>query len=233
MLHRAPFLAPLLLAACAAPRTTALIVGDGLEAGPATIQPELAPPSAAPSTDAPTLAFAPEPVPSAAALAAADEGLHGSRFTIKGGYWGSDEDTLDDGYVFNASWMRFFTSFFALEFEAGYLDGDGEDGGVDADVWSIPLFLNGRLNAPLWILDVYGGAGVGGFYYDAEVSAGGLSADDDGFLLGGNVFVGATVNVADALALGLEAKYYLSEDIDDADEGLDGYALMLTLGWGR
>ncbi|HEX6885609.1 MAG TPA: outer membrane beta-barrel protein [Planctomycetota bacterium] len=231
MFQRVAFLAPLLLAACAAPRTSALVVGDGREARAATAQPELAAPAAEPVTSA---APAPAPAASRSALLAAEDGsLHESRFTVKGGYWGSDEDTLDDGYIFSASWMRFFTRFFALEFEAGYLDGDGEDGGVDVDVWSIPVFLNGRLNAPLWILDVYGGAGVGGFYYDAEVSAGGLSADDDGFLLGGNVFVGATINLADSLALGLEGKYYLSEDIDDADEGLNGYALMLTLGFGR
>ena len=35
------------------------------------------------------------------------------------------------------------------------------------------------------------------------------------------------------LALGLEAKYYLSEEIDNTDASLDAYALMLTLGFSR
>jgi len=230
-------LASLLLVACAAPRTSSILVAGELDGGVSHARPEADPaPGLEPAPLPALLAVEPaatppavEPIPALLA----EESLHGSRFTLKGGYWGSDEDTLDDGYIFNASWMRFFTRFFALEFEAGYLDGEGEDGGVDADVWSVPLFVNGRLNAPLWILDLYGGAGVGGFYYDAEASSGGVTVDDDGFLWAGNVFLGATVNVADRIALGLEAKYYLTDDIDDFDEGLDGYALMLTLGWSR
>jgi hypothetical protein len=129
--------------------------------------------------------------------------------------------------------MRFFTGLLALELEVGYLDADGEDGGVEVDLYGIPIMVNGRANIPVWILDVYGGLGVGTIYYDAEVSSGGLSADDDGFLLGGNIFLGATINLADRIALGLEAKYYETEEIDDADATLEAFAVMLTLGFSR
>lgn len=182
--------------------------------------------------DARPLPYAPEP--NFAPLVSApmrDEGLRENRTTLKLGYWGSTEDELDDGYILNASWMRFFTGLFAAELELGYLEVDGDDGGVDSDVWAIPIMLNGRINAPLWILDIYGGAGIGTFYYDAEVKFQGLKADEDGFLLGGNLFLGSSLNLADTLALGLEFKYYLTEDADDFDAGLDAYALMLTLGW--
>ncbi len=164
----------------------------------------------------------------------ADDGLRHSRFTIKGGLFSPDADEYnDDGWIVNASWMRFFTSLLALEVEVGYFDVSGEESGVDTDIWGAPLMVNGRANIPLWILDLYGGLGVGTIYYDAEASAAGLTADDDGFLLAGNAFLGATINLADSIALGLEGKYYLTEDIDDFDESLDAFALMLTLGFSR
>ena len=162
---------------------------------------------------------------------AQEQSLHSSRFTIKGGYYGSTEDALDDGWIANVSWMKFFSSFFALEFEVGYLDADGTDGGLDTEVWGIPIMVNGRLNLPIWVLDLYGGVGIGTLYYDAEANVGNQTAEDDGFLWAGNAFAGATLNLAEAVALGLEFKSYVTDDIDDVDSSLDAYALMLTLGF--
>ena len=244
-------LVSLLFAACASAPTSELLVGEPLVAQPSARSAHhgpvpadaayevavLAPPSGGEALAVGTfmsVSAVPASPPLRASTAAQDESLHHSRFTIKGGlYSAEDADELDDGWILNVSWMRFFTKLFALELEAGYLDASGEEGGVDGDLWAMPLMVNGRLNLPLWILDVYGGAGLGTVYYDVEASGGGLSAEDDGFLLGGNVFLGATVNVADAVALGLEGKYYVTEDIDDVDAGLDAFALMLTLGFSR
>ena len=239
-------LVPLLCAACASAPTSELFVDETLAVQPnapsaveASVPADavyelavLAPPSTTETAlTSSFLTLAAEPV---VAAPAQEESLHSSRFTVKAGlYSAEDADELDDGFIVNLSWMRWFTKLFAIEFEAGYIDADGEDGGISADVWALPLMVNGRLNLPVWILDVYGGAGVGTFYYDIEVDAGGGSADDDGFLLGGNAFLGATMNVGDAVALGLEGKYYVSEDIDDADAALDAFALMLTLGFSR
>jgi len=162
------------------------------------------------------------------------DALHTSRFTLKGGYYSSeDADELDDGYIVNVSWMRYFTSLLAIELELGYFDADGSDSGIDAEVWGAPAMVNGRLNVPIWVLDVYGGLGLGGIYYDSEATAGPVTAEDDGFLLGGNAFVGSSINLADAISLGIEAKYYVTEDIDDLDLALDSFALMLTLGFSR
>ena len=161
-----------------------------------------------------------------------EKDLRGSRFTVKGGYYSADETALDDGFILNLSWMTFFTSFFAVEFELGYIDTSGSDSGADTDLWAVPVMVNGRFNLPVWILDLYAGAGLGGFYYDFDTS-GVVSDDGDGWLWGGNAFLGATINLGDAIALGLEAKYYMSEDISDTDANLDAYALMLTLGFSR
>jgi hypothetical protein len=233
------------LVACAASRTNEVRVSDDLDVSASRASVVVEPlPEAAPvaASTAPSLAaLALEPLPAAPQDMDDDgrndwndgQGLHDSRFTVKGGYFGADEDALDDGYIFNLSWMNFMTRIFALELEVGYLDADGSDSGVDSEVWAIPIMLNGRANLPIWVLDVYAGLGAGTFYYDAEVS-GAASGSDDGFLLGGNAFVGASVGVADSIALGLEGKYYVSEDAsDDFDSSLDAFALMLTLGFSR
>ena len=159
-----------------------------------------------------------------------EKSLHHSRWTIKGGLYSADADELDDGWMINVSWMRFFTKLLALELELGYLNADGDTGGIDVEAWALPLMVNGRANIPIWVLDVYGGLGLGTVYYDVDVAGVG---DDDGWLLGANAFLGSTINLADAIALGLELKYYLTEDIDDADEPLDGFAVLLTLGFSR
>jgi len=157
-----------------------------------------------------------------------------TRFTIKGGYYSSeDADELDDGYIVNASWMQFMSPNFALEFEFGYFNADGDDSGVEGDVWGLPAMVNGRVNVPVGPLDLYGGAGLGNIYYDGEVDAGIVSIDADGWVFAGDAFLGATIDVGESLALGLEGKYYLTEEIDSLDVSLDSFALMVTLGFGR
>ncbi len=163
----------------------------------------------------------------------AQESLHASRFTIKGGYYGSEEDDLDDGLILNLSWMTFRSKMFAVEFEIGYIDADGSNDGVDTDLWSVPVMVNGRLNVPIWVLDLYGGLGIGGFYNDMEQEGGSQDGSSSSCLFGGNAFLGATINVADAIALGLEAKYYVTDEVSKFDTSLDAFALMLTLGFSR
>jgi len=237
-------LAGLLLAGCSSLSSSELLVVEPIVAQPSAWvvaeQPSLPAGAAyevaalpAPSAGAPAVDYS-AALALPAAAAPQEESLHNSRFTVKAGlYSAEDADELDDGFIINVSWIQFMSKLFALEFELGYLDADGEDSGVEADVFAIPAMVNARLNLPIWILDVYGGAGIGAFYYDAEVEALGLSADDDGFLLGGNAFLGATINVGDAIAVGLEGKYYVSEDIDDFDVALDAFAVMATLGFSR
>jgi len=166
--------------------------------------------------------------------AGVDESLRGSRFTIKGGYYSLDSaDELDDGWIAMLSWMQFFSKLFAFELEVGYFDADGEEGVVEADTWGIPLFVNGRINLPLWIFDLYGGVGIGTVYFDTEAEGGAISLEDDGFLLAGDGFIGASLNLRDSVALGLEGKYIVTDDMDEFDEGLDAFAVMLTLGFSR
>jgi hypothetical protein len=160
-----------------------------------------------------------------------DAGLRENRFVLKGGLYDSDDiSELDDGWIITASWMKFFTSLLALELELGYFTSDGSSGGISADLWGIPIFVNGRVNLPVWVIDLYAGLGLGTIYYDVEVG----TADDDGFIWAGQAFLGGSVNIADAIALGLEVKYIVTDDVSSSvDSNLDAVAFLLTLGFAR
>jgi opacity protein-like surface antigen len=89
--------------------------------------------------------------------------------------------------------------------------------------------LNGRLGVPLGALELYGGLGLGTIYYDGKVgpvSASGWAFAWDGFL-------GADLLLKGKWTLGLEGKYYATDDVSDLGGSLDMYALMLTLGTRR
>jgi hypothetical protein len=156
------------------------------------------------------------------------------RFTLKGGYLGSDEDGFDDGFIIGGSWMRPLSEIFSSEVEVGYLDASGSDRFVDRDVWAIPVMFNGRLNFPLGEkLEIYGGLGLGWFYYDADADGPGLSVSADGFLFGGDAYFGGDILLGESFRLGLEGKYYATDSSSDLGGGLDSYVVLLTLGFDR
>ena len=230
MLRCALLVTPFLLLGCATPGTSPVIVGDatsvsGTEAPPLET---LAAPDAA--TDLFT-DFAPDfqgPPPSPPPPRPRE------RFTLKGGYYDSSEDGLDDGYIISGSWMRPMSGAFSSEVELGYLDADGSDKGVDRDVWAIPLLAGGRFTVPVGQrMELYVGLGLGTFYYDAEAKAAGVKVSADGFLFGGDGYFGGALHLGESLSLGLEGKYYVTDEISELDGGLDAYVVLLTLGFDR
>lgn len=186
----------------------------------------------APATDLPaaaatatTAALPPTTMTEPYALPAETSTAFTNYFTVKGGAIIPAESDLDPGYLVNASFGQYLTRLISVEIEGGYMAPDPD--ATSADLFAVPLMVNGRVNVPIWIFEVYGGAGIGGMYYDLDVGA----VDLDGWLIAGNAFLGADAALFDKLTLGLEAKYYITEEIDRADSNLDGLAVMATLGW--
>ena len=155
------------------------------------------------------------------------------RLTIKGGYYGADEDELDDGWIGAVSWMQFVAPVFSTEFEIGYLDVEGKEGGVDTELWALPIMFNGRFGFPVGRFELYGGAGFGTIYYDGEADGALIDVSADGWLGAGDVFAGAALNLRNAMTVGIEWKHYFTESSSDLDTGLDADAVMLTLGFNR
>jgi hypothetical protein len=155
------------------------------------------------------------------------------RVTIKGGYYGADEDALDDGWIAAVSWMQFMSPAFATEFEIGYLDVEGKDGGIRTDLWGLPIMLNGRFNVPVRRMELFGGAGFGTIYFDGDADGAVIDVSADGWLTAFDVFAGAALNLRNAMTLGVEWKRYFTDSDSDLDTGLDANAVMLTLGFNR
>jgi opacity protein-like surface antigen len=157
-----------------------------------------------------------------------------SRITLKGGYYGADEDELDDGWIAALSWMQFLAPFFATEFEIGYLDVDGEEGAISTDVWGLPVMFNGRFNLPLGQrFEAFGGAGFGSIYFEGEADGPFVDVEADGWLTAGDLFAGAALTLRNAMTLGVEWKWYFTDSDSELDSGLDANAVMLTLGFNR
>jgi hypothetical protein len=150
--------------------------------------------------------------------------------TLKGGYYAAADDTVENGYIFNLSTQVFLDRWLALELEGGFFDAGGREGQVETDLIGFPMMVNGRATGRLGELDVYAGLGIGTIYYDGDVDDGSSSTELDGWLLAGNAFVGTSIHLSGML-LGLEAKYYLTDEISDSGEGLDALAVMLTMAW--
>jgi opacity protein-like surface antigen len=246
MLRRALLVTPILLAGCASPYKNPVIAGDWATVsdgrGPRVEAPAVEPLSVEP------LSVATLPAETPADLNAATVGFtdlapdsqmspgmpplrNRQRFSIKGGSYNSTEKGIDDGYIINLAWKRPTSDMFSSEVEIGYLDASGSANGVKRDLWSIPVMVNGRVDFPLGQkFEVYGGLGLGSFYYSVDAKTSGLSVSADGFLIGGDAYFGGGIHLGQSAVLGLEGKYYVTDNSSDLGGGLDAYVVLLTLG---
>jgi hypothetical protein len=229
MMRHVLIVTPFLLAACAAPQANPKMVGNEATFSDAELRATepLADPAAANAdfTQSVTVYQAPPAKPPR---------RQRERFSLKGGYLGSEEDGFDDGIIISGAWMRPVSDIFATEVEVGYMDASGSHHGVDRDVWAIPLMGNGRVNLPLGEkLEIYGGLGLGWIYYNADADTPGVSVSGDGFLFAGDAYFGGDVLLGGSFRLGLEGKYYATENASDLGGGLDSYVVLLTLGFER
>jgi hypothetical protein len=231
MRRHALLITPFLLFGCATPNTSPLIVDGAARFSVADALPVDA--LAAPGADAAT-GVVPDFAPDFQTPPAAPPPRPRQRFSIKGGYYGASDDGIDDGYIINLSWKRPTSGILSSEIEIGYLDASGSDKGVDRDLWSIPVMANGRFDVPVGQkIELYGGLGLGSFYYDVDAKAAGVKVSNDGFLFGGNAFFGGVIHLGQDLSLGLEGKYYVTDSASDLGGGLDAYVVLLTLGFDR
>ena len=135
-----------------------------------------------------------------------------------------DFDDLDTGVNLNAAIGIKPIEFLAFELESGYFWGE-DTGAVDVELWGVPMLANARLTIPLFFLELSAGLGVGGFYLSSEAG----SADDDDWVFGGDAFAGVGFSLG-PVTLGVEAKYYLTEEADLFGQGVEfeGIAAMAT-----
>jgi hypothetical protein len=143
-----------------------------------------------------------------------------------------DLEDLDTGFNAEVGFGYRALPFLAFEIHSGYFWGE-DDGTPDSELWGVPIVANVKLIIPILILEVYAGAGIGGYYIDTEASGGvaGVPQFDDeeeDIVVGGNAFVGAGFTLG-PVGLGVEGKYIHTDDFDVAGGGhanLQGFAAM-------
>ncbi len=149
----------------------------------------------------------------------------GDYLMLKGGPLYPEESDFDTGYIVNAAFGHYVNPIVALEFEGGYSAPDAKASSVD--LYSIPLLVNARVCAPIWLVEIYGGGGLGTMYYDLNTGV----VDATGWLLTGDMFIGADIELFDKMTAGLELKYYITDRLRNTSDNLNSLALMVTLGW--
>lgn len=202
----------LALAACATGRApTGLLAAAPRTDGPVVDAPAAAMPRAA------SPALAPAPV-------APPRGLLGvdgyTRLAV--GTFGpaGDVKALDDGVYGHVAFGADLLPFLAVEASLGYLDVEGAG---DQQITALPALLSGRVQLPLLVFEVYGGAGVGGMFADYEFGG----ANDSEFLPAGTAFAGLEFGIG-RLAVGLEYRYLTSGETDPGFT-IEGHSGLLTL----
>ena len=158
------------------------------------------------------------------------EGDKGTYITAKLGplWFLEDLEDFDVGFNGEIAVGNRILSFLAVEFQSGYFWGEESS---NVELWGVPFVVNAKGILPLFFLEVYAGIGIGGYYINFDFPGG----DDDDFVFGGNIFLGAGLDVG-PVGVGLEGKYILTEELDTPgrDLNFEGFALMayVTLGLG-
>jgi len=134
-------------------------------------------------------------------------------------YGAGDLNNQNTGYWAELAVGRKVLPFLSFETTLGYIQSDGPI----LDVWTLPLMIQGRVQLPLLIFEVYGGLGLGGAYVDGSSAA----ASPSGFAWAGQAFLGAEVGLGN-LALGLEGRYFATTEVDNILT-VEGSSLMLLV----
>lgn len=121
-----------------------------------------------------------------------------------------DLSDLDEGVAFELAFGKKLLPILSIEGSLGYVGTEGRVGSVDVNVDSIPLFVNGRVNLPILVFELYGGIGIGGIYTDYSLQG----FDDNDFVAATQAFLGVEFGVG-GVGVGAEYKYLASDETKD------------------
>jgi hypothetical protein len=140
-----------------------------------------------------------------------------------------DEIDLDQGVYAGLEGSFAISPNLYLALEAGWAGTSNDEDiivfgiptNVDIDVTYVPVELNLKYAvefAPRWVFGM--GAGVSYNYFNIEVDIDGASADEDDWLLGGQVFADLTYKMG-SWFFGINGKYQFTEDIELGPEDIE------------
>jgi hypothetical protein len=163
----------------------------------------------------------------AAGLGAMEDGVGSTYLQGRMGplFFLGDVDDLDTGLNVELSYGYQILELLSVELQTGTFWGEDDP----VDLWGVPISLNGKVTLPITFLELYGGAGIGGYYVNVDVG-GSFDDDDDDFVFGGQLFLGVGVELGPVF-VGGELKYIVTDEADIFRDSfnLEGLALMATV----
>ena len=141
----------------------------------------------------------------------------------------ADETELDEAFIGEIAYGRYFHPNFALEAGVGYI----HDGHRGDELQGYPVTLTAIGIYPVEKVRLFGGGGIGVYpmNFDGEINDVIIHGEDTVF--GGHVLMGFHWDIRSSAFIGLEGKYLFMEKAKFSEEKveLDGFTVIAKLGF--
>ena len=141
----------------------------------------------------------------------------------------ADETKLDEAFIGELSYGRYFHPNFALEAGVGYIHDDHH--GDELQGWPFTLTAIGIY--PVEKVRLFGGGGIGVYPMNFDGEIDGVKIHGEDTVIGGHVLLGFHWDILSSAFIGMEGKYLFIEKAKFEDEKveLDGFTVIAKLGF--
>jgi len=141
----------------------------------------------------------------------------------------SNETKLDEAFIGEFSYGRYFHPNFALEAGVGYIHDDHH--GDELQGWPFTLTAIGIY--PVEKVRLFGGGGIGVYPMNFDGEIDGVKIHGEDTVIGGHVLLGFHWDILSSAFIGMEGKYLFIEKAKFEDEKveLDGFTVIAKLGF--
>ena len=141
----------------------------------------------------------------------------------------ADETKLDEAFIGELSYGRYFHPNFALEAGVGYIHDDHHGD----ELQGYPFTLTAIGIYPVEKVRLFGGGGIGVYPMNFDGKIDGVKIHGEDTVIGGHVLLGFHWDILSSAFIGMEGKYLFIEKAKFEDEKLelDGFTMILKLGF--
>jgi len=141
----------------------------------------------------------------------------------------ADETKLDEAFIGELSYGRYFHPNFALEASVGYIHDDHHGD----ELQGYPFTLTAIGIYPVEKVRLFGGGGIGVYPMNFDGEIDGVKIHGEDTVIGGHVLLGFHWDILSSAFIGMEGKYLFIEKAKFEDEKveLDGFTMILKLGF--
>ena len=140
----------------------------------------------------------------------------------------ADETKLDEAFIGELSYGRYFHPNFVLEAGVGYIHDDHSGD----ELQGYPVTLTAIGVYPVEKVRLFGGGGIGVYPMNFDGEIDGVKIHGEDTVIGGHVLLGFHWDILSSAFIGMEGKYLFIEKAKFEDEKveLDGFTVIAKLG---